>query len=69
MPSFAPIATGPRRFFHRRCTILRTTSCGVRFGDRCGRDDRSIIPALPIAAYLVAHRFAVGHETWKNTAA
>ncbi len=46
-PTRAPIATGPSRCFHRRCTILRTTGCGVRVGCRCGRQDRSAIPARP----------------------
>lgn len=48
-PSRSPISTGPSRCFHRKCTILRTTGGGVRFGRRCGRDDRSTIPAGPSA--------------------
>jgi len=40
---------GPSRCFQRRCTILGTTGCGVRFGCRCGREDRSTIPAGPSA--------------------
>ena len=41
------ISTGPSRCFHRRCTILRTTGCGVRLGWWCGREDRSSIPSGP----------------------
>ena len=37
----APIATGPNRLRHRRCTIVRTTGAGVRVGLRWGRFDRS----------------------------
>ena len=47
MPSRSPISTGPSRCFQRRCTILRTTGAGVLFGWRCGREDRSTIPAGP----------------------
>ena len=46
-PTTAAIGTGPRRCFHRRCTILRTTGCGVAFGEQCGRDEASAIPAAP----------------------
>jgi hypothetical protein len=68
MPSFAPIAIGPRRFFHRRCTTFRTRFGGVLFGLGCGREDWSAIPATPIAAYRSAHRFAVGQDTlhWRQ---
>ena len=69
MPSFAPIATGPSRCFHRRCTTLRTSCCGVRFATRCGREDRSVMPAWPIAAYRSAQRFAVGQEQLNCSAA
>ena len=38
----------PRRCFHRRCTILRTTGVGVRdVGDVAPRTGRSSRPALP----------------------
>lgn len=45
-PTFAQMATGPSRCFHRRCTTLRTTGCGVRRGDRCvaGRTGRASPP-------------------------
>nr|WP_237398314.1 hypothetical protein [Rathayibacter rathayi] len=58
-----PIWTGPRRFFHRKCTIFFTTAGGVRAGERCGREDRSNMPAEPISAKRFAHRFVVGHDT------
>ena len=32
MPRRSPISMGPSRCFQRRCTILRTTGVGVRFG-------------------------------------
>jgi hypothetical protein len=57
------IANGDSRCFHRRCTILRITTCSVRLGLRSGRLDRSVIPASPIAAYRDAHRLAVGQDT------
>ena len=49
IPRRPPICTGPRRCFHRRCTILRTVGRGVRAGLWCGRDERSCIPAGPSA--------------------
>ena len=48
-PRRPAIWTGPSRCFQRRCTILRTTGAGVRFGCRCGAEDRSSIPAGPSA--------------------
>lgn len=43
------IACGDRRLRQRRSTILRTIGAGVRFGLRCGRLERSLIPAAPIS--------------------
>ncbi len=48
MPSRSPISTGPSCC--RRCTILRTTGVGVRFGCQCDHEDRSTIPAGPSAS-------------------
>jgi hypothetical protein len=42
---------------------VRTIGCGVRLGLRCGRLDRSLILAGPIAAYSDAQRLAVGQDT------
>ena len=45
--SRSPISTGPSRCFHRRCTILRTTGAGVRFGGGgAARNGRSSRPHL-----------------------
>ena len=68
-PTRSAIATGPSRCFHRSLTMARTTGRGVRFGDRCGREDRSLIPPSPSWRYRSAHRFAVGHDTSYRSAA
>ena len=43
--------------------------CGVRFGQWCGRLDRSVIPAGPMAPWRDAQRLAVGQDAWKCSAA
>src|SRR5215218_830608 len=63
-PTRATIATGPSRCFHRRYTILRTIGRGVRRGERCGRLERSAIPAAPSARERSDHLFAVMRATW-----
>ena len=68
-PSRSAIATGPSRFFQRRCTILRTTGLGVRRGQECGRELRSAIAAGPPVRYRSAHFFAVGQATLNTAAA
>ena len=63
------MATGPSRFFQRRCMILRTTGRGVCRGLECGRELRSAIAAGPPLRYGWAHLSAVGQETWNTAAA
>src|SRR5580693_9441562 len=44
-PTWAAIWAGPRRCLQHRCTILRTTGCGVLFGEcRGAREEASPIP-------------------------
>lgn len=43
------IAWGERRLRQRRSTILRLVGSGVRFGQWCGRLDRSCISSGPIS--------------------
>jgi hypothetical protein len=68
-PTSDGIWTGPRRFLVRWCTILRTTGGRVRLGLRCGRDDRSAIPASPNWRYRSVQRVVVVRETWNRSAA
>jgi hypothetical protein len=49
--------------------IRRSVRVGVRRGERCGREDRSTIPAAPNRRYRPAHRAAVVGETWNRSAA
>jgi hypothetical protein len=49
--------------------MRRTVNGGVRLGLWCGRLERSVIPAAPIAAYRMAQRSAIGYDAWKCSAA
>jgi hypothetical protein len=59
----------PGPLLRRRCKILRSTLERVRRGLRCGRLDRSTIPATPSCRYRSAQRLAVFTLTWNRSAA
>jgi hypothetical protein len=63
------IANGDSRRRHRRCTILRTSVAGVRFGLWWGGLRTIGHPVWTIGVYRGAHRLALGHDTWKCSAA
>jgi hypothetical protein len=66
IPSRPAICTGPSRFFHRRCTILRTSGRGVRRGHWCGRDLLQMLTRLTVACDvhdIVAELLGVGLGT------
>jgi hypothetical protein len=50
-------------------TSRRRIGAGVARGQRCGREDRSSIPAAPSSRQRWAQRFAVSQDTWNRSAA
>lgn len=61
--------SAPQRRLRRSRRHRRRSAIGVRFGDRCGRDDRSNNPASPSATYLSRHFRTVFASTWNRSAA
>ncbi len=54
--------TGPSRRFHRTCTILRTSGCGVRRGDRSVRHQDAERQPDELAAQVGQHRSVLAHR-------
>ncbi len=67
-PNLEPDVVAPHRRFRRNWITRRRNWRRVRFGDRCGRDERSNNPDTPSATNRSRHLRTVLASTWNRSA-
>ncbi len=68
IPTSCAMWSAPHRRRRRSRITSRRVGASVRFGDRCGRDDRSRSPAEPSARNRSRHLRTVFASTWNRCA-